>query len=316
MRVNFMLAASFVIAMCPLKFLSAQDRAPRAYIIAPMHTNAVTLTHSFLDGDIIFDSTLPITGAQGRINISTFSLFHSLSFFGRSANVTVSLPYTVGHFRATVIGTETTAYRSGLLPATLRFSVNLKGGPAMSVKEFFSWRQKTIIGASLKVLPPTGQYDSTRLINSGANRWAFKPELGLSRRWGQWVVDTYGAVWFFTTNSGFFSNNQRSTGTNTQSQSPIGAFEGHLSYDFKGGGLRSWISLDGNFWYGGRTSLNGVENPTSLQANSRVGATASVPVSKHQSLKFSYSYGAIARYGGNFQNVSVAGQYSWLGRPN
>ena len=316
MRVNFTLAAAVVIAMCPLQLLLAQDLAPRAYIIAPVHSNAVTLTYSFLTGDIVFDNTLPIENADGRINISTLSLYHTLNCFGRSANVTVSLPFAIGNFQATVVGTPTQAYRSGLLPGALRFSVNLKGGPAMSVKEFLSWKQTTIIGASLKVLPPTGQYDPTRLINPGTNRWAFKPELGLSRRWGQWVVDTYGAVWFFSTNSDFFSRNQYSPGTNTQSQSPITAFEGHLSYDFKKGGLRSWISLDGNFWYGGRTSVNGVENPASLLANSRVGATVSVPVSKHQSVKFSYSYGAIARYGGNFQNVSVGWQYSWLGRPN
>ena len=307
-----MLAVSLVVAVCPLKLLLAQDLAPRAYVITPIHANAVTMSYSLLDGDIIFDNTLPITGAHGRISISTLSLYHTLNFFGRSANITASLPYAVGNFQALVVGTPTEAYRSGLLPAVLRFSVNLKGGPAMSVKEFLSWRQKTIIGASLKLLPPTGQYDPTRLINSGTNRWAFKPELGLSRRWGQWVVDTYGAVWFFTTNPDFFSRNQYFPGTNTQSQSPIGAFEGHLSY----GQLRSWISIDGNFWYGGRTSLNGVVNPNTLQANSRVGATASVPVSKHQSLKFSYSYGAIARFGGNFQNVAVAWQYSWLGRPN
>ena len=312
MRVTLILGTLLVIAAYPLKLLLAQDLAPRAYVIAPVHSNAVVLAYSFLDGDIIFDNTLPITGANGRISISTLSLYLTLNFFGRSANVTASLPYAVGNFSATVVGTPTRAYRSGLIPVVLRFSVNLKGGPAMPVKEFLSWRQKTIIGASFKVLPPTGQYDPTRLINSGTNRWAFKPELGLSRRWGQWVIDTYGAIWFFTTNSDFFSRNQYFPGTNTQSQSPIGAFEGHLSY----GKLRSWISIDGNFWYGGRTSLNGVENPNTLQANSRVGATASVPVSKHQSLKFSYSYGAIARFGGNFQNVAVAWQYSWLGRPN
>ena len=36
-----------------------------------------------------------------------------------------------------------------------------------------------------------------------------------------------------------------------------------------------WLSLDGNFWRGGRTSLNDVESPGTLQSNSRVGATAS-----------------------------------------
>jgi len=312
MRLNLRLVALVAVAVCPQKLLLAQDLAPRAYIITPIHANAVTLSYSFLDGDILFDSSTPITNATGRVNISTVSIYHALDFFGRSANVTVSFPYAAGRFHGTVMTTETDAYRSGLASAILRFSVNLKGGPAMSAKEFVSWRQKTIIGASLKVLPPTGQYDPTRLINSGTNRWAFKPELGLSRRWGRWVVDTYGAVWLFTTNPEFFSNNQFVSGINAQSQKPIGAFEGHLSY----GRLRSWVSLDGNFWYGGRTSLNGVENPASLLANSRVGATASVPASKHQSVKLSYSYGAIARYGGNFQNVSVGWQYSWLGRPN
>jgi hypothetical protein len=127
------------------------------------------------------------------------------------------------------------------------------------------------------------------------------------------VLDTYGAAWFFTTNNEFFSRNQYNPGVSTQSQSPIGAFEGHLSYDVK---PRLWASLDGNFWFGGTTSLSGVANPNTALKNSRIGGTVSLPVSKHQSVKFSYNNGAYIRYGGNFQNVSVAWQYSWLGRPN
>jgi hypothetical protein len=161
-------------------------------------------------------------------------------------------------------------------------------------------------------VPETGQYDPTKLINFGTNRWSFKPELGYSQRWGHWILDAYGGAWLFTTNSEFFSHNQFSPGTNTQTQSPIGSFEGHLSYDFK---PRLWVSLDGNYWFGGTTSLNGVKNPGTLQRNSRLGGTASIPLSKHQSIKFSYSNRAYIKYGGNFQNVSLAWQYSWLGRP-
>jgi hypothetical protein len=100
---------------------------------------------------------------------------------------------------------------------------------------------------------------------------------------------------------------------NTQSEQPVGSFEGHLSYDVK---PRLWASLDGNFWLGGRTSVNGVENLGTLQRNSRLGGTVSVPLTKHQSLKFSYNNGAYILYGGNYQNVSLAWQYSWRGRPN
>jgi len=271
------------------------------------------LTSSFFNGSILFNPTLPISDVSANPKILIFNYYHALDFFGRSANIVLALPYGVGHFSGTVLGTKGEIYRSGLLDFTARFSVNLKGGPAMSPKDFRSWQQKTLIGASLTVVAPTGQYDPARLLNQGTNRWAFKPELGFSRRRGHWVIDAYGAVWFFTTNPAYFSNNQFFSGTNTLRQKPIAAFEGHLSYDVR---PRLWVSLDGNFWYGGNTLVNGTETPNSNQANSRIGATVSVPISKHQSLKFSYNNGAYIRLGGDYQNISVAWQYSWLGRPN
>jgi hypothetical protein len=313
MRTIFRLVFTALLATCSVQRLRAQDLAPRAYIITPVHWNAVTLTYSFSDGGILFNNILPVTDAHATLNVPILSYFHSLSFFGRSANITASLPYGVGHFQGVFQDSESKIYRSGLLDSSFRFSVNLKGGPAMSVKEYQSWRHKTILGVSLRVVAPTGQYDPTKLVNNSANRWGFKPEFGYSERWGHWVLDAYGGVWLYTTNPEFWSRNSFYPGTRTQSQQPIASFEGHLSYDVRS---RFWVSLDSNFWYGGRTSLNGVETLNTLQKNSRVGLTASVPLSKHQSLKFSYSYGAYATFGGDFQNVSVAWQYSWLGKPN
>jgi hypothetical protein len=290
----------------------AQDLAPRAYLITPIHSNAVTLTYSLFDGSLLLEGTVPITGATARVHVAILNYSHSLNFFGRTASFTASLPYGVGNFRGTVVGAETLAYRSGLLPATFRFSVNLLGGRAMNVAEFMKWRQKSILGISFRLVPQAGQYDPTKLINLGTNRWAIKSELGYSQRWGHWTLDAYAGAWFYTTNPEFFSQNQFSPGINTQTQRPIGSFEGHLSYDFK---PRLWMSLDGNYWFGGATSVNGILNAATLQRNSRVGGTASIPISRHQSIKFSYSNGAYIRYGGNFQNVSLAWQYAWLGRP-
>jgi hypothetical protein len=292
-----------------------QDLSPRAYVVVPIHSNAVVLSYSYLNGSVLFDPSIPITDATSQVNFTAISLFHTLNFFGRSSSVTATLPYGVGNFQGLVTGapTETHLYRSGLLDSTFRFSVNIKGGPAMAPREFIKWRQKLLLGTSLTVVAPTGQYDPTRLINQGSNRWAFKPELGLSRRWGHWLFDTYGAVWFFTTNQEFFSHNAYSPGTNTKSQAPVGAFEGHLSYDVK---PRFWVSFDANFWTGGQSSINGKENSGTLQRSSRLGGTMSVPISRHQAVKFSYSNGAYVRYGGDYQSVSVGWQYSWLGRPN
>jgi hypothetical protein len=310
MRFFFSFLLTALITGCSLSPLWAQDLAPRAYVITAVHSNAVTLTYSFYDGNILFDGAAPITDSSARISVPVFSLYHSLRLFGRSANIVAALPYGVGNYQGKVIGTQRQLYRSGLLDSTFRFAVNVHGGPAMDASEMRKWKQKTLVGLSLKVVAPTGQYDGTKLINFGANRWAFKPEVGLSRRWGHWVVDAYGGAWFYRANRDYFSPNQKLL--NIQTQGPISSFEGHLSYDVR---PRFWASLDGNFWFGGRTSVNGVENLNTLQRNSRVGATVSVPVNKHQSLKCSYSRGDYTHFGGDYHNLSVAWQYSWLGWP-
>ena len=289
----------------------AQDLTPRAYLITPTGSNAVIVTDVYNDGDLNFEGTVPIEDATSRINMLAIGVYRSLGVFGRSANINIVLPYGTGSFEGTVLASPYTTDRSGLFDIPVRFAVNLAGGPAMDVGEWSKWRQKTLLGASLKLVVPVGQYDPTNLINLGSNRWAFKPELGLSHRHGHWIVDAYGAGWFFTKNPEFFSNNQYYSGTRAQTQDPIEILEMHLSYDLR---PRLWVSLDGNFWTGGETSLDGVANPKTLQKSSRVGLTASLPLTTHQSAKLGFASGAYARFGGDYTIYSVAWQYSWVSR--
>ena len=308
MQLAFMLACSIAVAESSLNPVWAQTLSPRAYIISPVHSNAVNLTYSFYSGNILLDGAAPVANATGKYSLPAFTYSHSFGLFGRSANVNASLPYGVGHFQGTVEGIPERVYRSGLLDFTSRVSVNLRGGPAMSVQRFAKWKQKTLLGVSVKVLVPTGQYSPTKLVNWGANRWAVKPEFGYSERWGNWLIDAYAGVWFYTTNPRFLSP----PSTQPQSEAPVGSFEGHLSYNLK---PRLWFSLDGNFWFGGVTSLSGIADPATRQTGSRIGATASFPLGQHHSLKFSYNDGDYIRYGGNYQSVSVGWQYSWLKWP-
>ena len=174
------------------------------------------------------------------------------------------------------------------------------------------WRQKTPARREPEARRAHGPVRPHQAHQPGRQPLGFKPELGYSGRFGHWVLDAYAAVWFFTRNPEFFSRNQYVPGTQDQTQEPIAAFETHVSYDLK---PRLWVSLDGNFWYGGRTSLNGVENPATLQKSSRIGVTASFPVIRHQSIKVGYAQGAYVRFGGNYKIASVAWQYSWVGKP-
>ena len=304
--------ASAILALASWHILNAQDLRPRAYVITPMHWNAVILGYAFSDGSIFFGSVLPITNASGRYSVPNISYYHAFSFFGRSANFTATLPYVVGTFEGELSGSQHQIYRSGLADSLYRLSVNLIGGSAMQPREFAKWKQKTLLGASIQIVAPTGQYYPSHLINPGNNRWVFKPELGFSQRWGNWILDAYAGAWLFTENTNYLTGSQFSKRPNTLMQSPIGSVEMHLSYDVK---PRLWASVDGNYWYGGGTTVNNVIKVGTLQSNSRIGGTISVPFTKHQSVKVSYSDGTLARIGGSFQTVSIAWQYSWVGTP-
>ena len=299
--------------LCASPGTRAQELNPRAYVISPVGTNAINLGYSYLEGNPDLSSATPITDAHSSVSLVALGYYRGLDFFGRSANLAVALPYAVGEFEGTVAEAPKHAPRSGLLDSSLRLSVNLLGGPAMAPQQFAQWHQDVLLGVSLKIVAPTGQYDPTALINLGTNRWAFKPEIGYSQRWGHWVLDGYAAVWFYTENPEFFSHNQYFPGVRSKTQSPVAAYETHLSYDVR---PRLWISLDANFWSGGETSINGVANPATYQKSSRLGVTASIPLNAANSIKLSYNDGAYVRYGGNYRSISASWQYGWIGWPH
>lgn len=74
MRAVFKLALLAALAAYPLRALQAQDLAPRAYIITPVHWNAITLSYSFSDGGLSINNAIPVTGATGIFHVPTLPL--------------------------------------------------------------------------------------------------------------------------------------------------------------------------------------------------------------------------------------------------
>jgi hypothetical protein len=281
---------------------TAQDLTPRAYVITPVRSNAAIFSYAYNRGEVLLDPTVPIEDLNARLHVPILGFYHSFNFFSRSANVAVAVPYGYGSFRGRVLGDDASITRSGLADSRIRVSVNLLGGPAMTVPEFIKHRERLVIGTSVTVVVPVGQYDPARLINPGANRWAAKPEIGVSRRMGRWALEGYAGMWMFDTNSKFYP------GTRVREQKVMPSLEFHLDYYLR---PRMWISFDSNFWGRGSTVLNGIENSDGAR-NSRVGGTFALPVTRRHSLKFSASRGAVVRVGGNFSTVAVGWQYSWV----
>jgi len=280
---------------------ASQELEPRAYSVSPVKTNFVVLSNAYAAGDLTFDPSLPVEDGSANINTMVAGYFRSMNVLGRSGNFTVVVPYSSGTVQGVLAGEYTQVSRSGLRDPSIRFAINLYGAPAMHLKEFASWNKKTVIGASVVVVAPLGQYDTAKLVNIGSNRWSFKPELGWSRRFGRWVLDAYGGVWLFTDNKTFYP------GLRTRSQAPIVSTQFHLTYNIR---PRLWAGVNANFYSGGRTSIDRVPNQD-LQKNSRFGGTLSIPLTRRQSFKFSYSTGAYTTIGADFQAFAVGWQYFW-----
>jgi hypothetical protein len=298
--------ATFAIAVAALLISGGaafgQELEPRAYSISPVGMNFAVVAFTRSTGDINFDPSLPVENAQAEIQNMAFGYFRSIDFFGRSANVSVLVPYTWGTIDGDYFGEYTKVSRSGLSDSMVRFAVNLYGAPAMGMKEFAAFTKKTIIGASVTVSAPLGQYDPARIINLGGNRWTIKPEVGLSRSFGNYFVDVYGGVRFYTVNDDYQGR--------TRKQSPVGSVQLHMGYNFR---PRLWLAGDANFFWGGQSTIDEVQKFDRLE-NSRAGVTLSVPVDRHNSIKFNVSESIKQSVGGNFLTLGVAYQYIWGGK--
>jgi hypothetical protein len=280
-----------------------QQLDPGAYTPAPVGLNLLVLSNTIMGGDLSFDPTAPIEDGQATINTAAIGYVRSLGILGRAANVAVALPYTLGHVEGLYLKQFQKVHRSGLSDAQVRVSVNLVGAPALTPQRFATFQRRTIVGFSLTTLVPLGQYSAGKLINIGTNRWSFKPEVGLSETFGNWRMEFFAGVWLFTDNHEFL-------GARTRSQAPILSTQFHFTRTFRRG---LWASFNANFYTGGRTSVDDVEN-FDLQRNSRVGATVALPLGRAQSLKIAYSRGAYTTIGADFDALGVSYQYAWLSR--
>jgi hypothetical protein len=281
----------------------AQDLVPGAYLPAPVGFTIVNVTGVFSDGAISFDPSLPVEDARSTIGGMGIGLARTLNIAGRFANVGVGLPLLVGHVEGLVLDQFQEASRSGQGDMSMRFAINLHGAPAMTREQFASYRAKTIVGFSLTVGAPVGQYESTRYVNLGTNRWSFRPEIGIARTRGPWTFEGDVGVFIFTDNTSYVNGA-------TRQQSPIVGLQGHLIRTFRPG---FWIAADGNYWKGGRVTTGGIPQRME-QENSRIGATLAYPVRRHQ-LRFSYSFGAYTTIGGDFHSLGMSYNYAWASRP-
>ena len=80
----------------------------------------------------------------------------------------IELSFSHALIQSAVYEATSARRRLGLHRAAATLLAERLEGPR---KEFADYKQDVIVGASLQVSAPLGQYDDSRLINIGTNRW-------------------------------------------------------------------------------------------------------------------------------------------------
>jgi hypothetical protein len=288
--------------MSGLVRIYGQELEPRAYSNIPAGLNFIVAGYAYTAGSVLFDPAVPLDNANIKIQGPVAGYARSIRIGKMSGKIDMIIPFAWLSGTADFQGETVSREVSGFGDPRFRLTVNLFGAPSLPLSGFKDYSQKTIVGASLQIYVPLSQYDADRLVNIGTNRFTFKPELGISRKFGSLFLDLAAGAAFYTVNNEFYQGK-------TRTQEPIFSVQGHVIYSFKGG---IWTSLDGTYYWGGQTTVDNVER-NDMQENSRLGLTCGFPLNIHNSMKVYLSTGASTRTGSDFNLIGLAWQYRWGG---
>lgn len=288
-----------IILLCLVNYnIYSQELEPRAYAALPKNLNSIVIGYGLSKGNVLTDPSLPISGLDIITHTASVVYLHTFGVGDKLGRVQLSVPFSYISGKLQINGRDTSGSRNGFGDMRIRLGINLTGSPALDKSEFTHYTQKTIVGVSLVTSLPTGLYHKNKRLNTGSNRWAFKPEMGISRRFKRVYAEVYAGVWFYTVNDEYLSGKKLE-------QKPVFSFQGHASYYFKN---LMWVSINTTWFDGGTTTVDDTVRGETLD-NWRIGATWSVPIARGHSLKLQFHIGAFTASNYDYNVVSLAYQY-------
>ena len=281
----------------------AQEIEPRTFVNTPTKLNFIAAGYVFQTGNVFFDPALPIEDVNADLHVAFVRYVRTLAIGGKPAKITIFQPFASGHWEGFLEGEFRTRDASGLGDTRFAIDVLLWGASPRQVSEPPSPDEKTIIGAGITVVVPTGTYDPDRLVNLGSNRWSARPQVGVSRTLGKWTVEGIGALWLFGDNDDFF-------GGSLLTQERLWAVKGDVTYHIRPG---FWVAAGAAYGQGARSRVDDTVRNT-LQSNWRVGVALAYALRPQHGISATVFSGATTRVGADFDSVAFAYQYLWGGQ--
>jgi hypothetical protein len=231
-----------------------------------------------------------VQGAKLDASLGQFQYVQTFALAGQQVQAFGILPFGRVKGSVTQPGGTISAASSGLSDATIGAMVGLIGAPALPEKEYGDYHPGFTLGASAKIILPTGEYDSTSAINLGANRWGLQLGAPIDQYFGKSLLDASLVSLELTPSVTFFTTNNEPHNANTLKQAPIAKLEGHVTRNIS---TAFWVSADAYLTRGGETTTDGVKDGNS-QRWLNLGISAGITFS--DTMSGGIAYGKVVRH--------------------
>ncbi|MBL4796683.1 MAG: transporter [Oleispira sp.] len=231
---------------------SALEIEPRLWSHLPIGANFIGGGYAHSELDIYLDPALLLEDVEMELDTWVGKYIHSFELFNHSTRIDVKQAYQEGKWTGLLDGVPASTSRSGMSDTFVRIGMNVYGAPPLSAKPYRDYRAlqtaETIVGISVAIRLPTGNYHNKKLINLGQNRYVVRPQVGVMHTRGKWSAELTGEVSIFGDNNEFYNGNKLE-------QEPLYITHAHLVYTLRPG--VSAIASVG-YDYGGESRINGI----------------------------------------------------------
>jgi len=279
--------ATLVLVMLMFPTLAFGGVPPRFYWKSLMGTNAVPVIYQTMSGNInpldpaqIVDPNIDIT-FDANLTIAGFAKL--LPVFDRAAMLAVLVP--MGRVTSTTTlgaGLTTIETAGGYGDPLIEFVINLIGpDPIMNIPDIIRYEPGFSLDLLIDLGLPLGEYDSSKSLNIGQNRFYIRLATPIVWQMGRWVPG-WRTTLELLPNVYIYGDNDEFLGGRLETD-PMYGLEAHLTTDFT---ENFWGSLDVVTISGGKSTIDG--GPGSSVDSTTFGYTLGYQVTDNMQLTFGY----------------------------
>jgi len=257
---------------------------PRYYWKSLAGANGAPLIVESISGNTNpFDPSHTITpGAQFNATLALAGYAHFFSLNDRAAMLAIIQPMGRISGDATVGVTTVNQSAHGFGDPMVEFDLNFIGPKAQkNLPDAIRYQPGFSADLLVDLAFPIGEYDGSKPLNLGQNRWYGRLGAPIVAQIGAWVpgrrttLEFIPGVWLFGTNDDFVGQ--------TMKTDPMFQLDAHLTHDFT---EHFWGSFDGAWYKGGQATIDGVAGDP--LDNLGFGLTLGNQINDNMTLTFGY----------------------------